>query len=241
MKTLHKTALVLLALTVQGCVIDLDHHHEPHRRRHLAPVDRGHLGAVCSADYQCASGLACVFGSCEPERVGIYVHGALVGPGRADGREWDAGYAVPRYVWRELDLARSAGVDALFDFMWSFSQSGYSAPDVFGYAYMAVDGRYDDALTIALAEPHRRLHDTFEVIWPEVSGWTDVPLHEGLWIAIDLFDHDRDGDESIGLVEIDAWGILEALRIGGVVWFDAWDATDGQLLLVGIEVVSESW
>lgn len=241
MNSLHKLVLLLLAIGAQACVIDLGHDHEPHRRRHVDRVDRGRLGDACAVDRQCELGLVCVYGGCEPERIGIYVHGALVAPGRSDGREWDANYAIPRSVWRELDLARSQGVDALFDFMWSFAQEGYSAPDVFGYAYMALDGRYDDGLTIALAEPAQRLRDRFEAIWPSARGWTDVPLHEGLLIAVDLFDFDRDGDESIGLVEIDARGILDALHLGGVVWFDTWEATGGQLLLLGIEVIPESW
>lgn len=242
MNTLRTLSLVLSTLLFQACVVEVDNHPDRHPpRRHIDRVEKGRLGDVCAATYQCSAGLTCFSGTCEPERVGVYAHGVLVGPGRADGWEWDADYLVPRDVWSDLARARRGGTEALFDFMWSISKEGFSAPDVFGYGYLAVDGRYDDRLTIALAEPERRMRDSFEVIWPDVVGWTDVPLHEGLRVAFDLFDHDRDGDESIGLVEIDAWGVQEALRLGGVVWFDTWEATDGQLLLLGIEVISESW
>lgn len=243
MNTLRTAFLALLALSVQACVLDVDNRgrdpYEP--RRHVHRVDHGRLGDRCASDFQCSAGLVCFSGSCEPERVGIYVHGALVAPGRADGREWDDDRLLPRHVWSDLDRARRNGVDALFDFMWSFAGRGTSAPDVFGYGYLAIDDRYDERMTIALAEPDLRQRDTFEFILRDVVGWTDVPLHEGLRVAFDLFDYDRGGDESIGLVEIDAWGIHEALVTGGVVWFDTWEATDGQLLLLGIEVISESW
>lgn len=238
MKSFGIHSLILATLLLQACVVDLGDHHRHHHHHDRPSGQRGHWGADCSADFHCKDGLVCFSGVCEPERVGIYVHGALVAPGRADGMEWDAPYAVPHSTWIELGNARRGGVDALFRFMDSVARAGYSAPDVFGFAYMAVDGRWDDRLTISLG-PTRR--DSFEAIWTRPAGWTDVPFHEDLWIAVDLFDEDRDGDESIGLVEIDAWGLREALHLGGVVWFDAFDATEGQLLLLGIEMVSESW
>lgn len=241
MNLLRTLSFALGALLLQACVIDVDHagHHHPDRRLHR--VDPGRAGDHCYADHQCSVGLVCFSGTCEPERVGIYVRGALVGPGRADGREWDADLFLPRYVWTELERARRAGTNALFDFMWSFARSDVSAPDVIGYGHLALDGRYDPELTIAIIEPDRPVRDAFEVAVRKEAGWTNVPLHEGLRITVELYDHDRVGDETIGIVEIDAWGIRDALAMGGVVWFDAWDATDGQLLLLGIEVLSESW
>lgn len=229
--------LLLFALLSQACVIDVDHDHRHHYDR-PTPRQPGRWGDACVADYQCAAGLVCFSGSCEPERLGIYVHGALIAPGLADGREWDSDYDLPRSLWVELGDARRSGVDALFDFMDWVARSGVSAPDVFGFGYLAIDDRWDERLTIDLG-PTRR--DSFAAIWSRPSGWTDVPLHEGLWVGVALFDEDLDGDESIGEVTIDAWGIREALHRGGVVWFDTYDTTDGQLLLLGLEVISESW
>lgn len=241
MMTPRTLTIALSTFLIQACVIEVDNTDPQPPRRHIHKVEQGRLGDACVAEHRCAAGLTCFSGRCAPERVGIYAHGALVAPGGADGREWDSSHYVPRDVWVELDRARQRGVDALFDFMWSYAQDARSAPDVFGYGFLAVDGRYDDELTIALATPEERHSDSFEVIWPGLRGWTDVPLHEGLFVSFELLDYDREGDETIGLVEIDAWDIHDALGRGGVVWFDTYDATDGQLLLLGIEVISESW
>ena len=230
--------LLLFALLSPACVIDVDDHDHRHHWDDSGHRRPGLWGDACAVDHQCAAGLVCFSGTCEPERVSLYVHGALVAPGRADGREWDADYELPPSVWVDLGDARRAGVGALFDFMDWVARSGISAPDVFGFGYLALDGVWDERQTLDLGSTRP---DAFEAIWSRPAGWTDVPLHEGLWVGVDLFDEDWDGDESIGMVTIDAWGLREALHRGGVVWFDTYEVTEGQLLLVGIEVVSESW
>ncbi|AKU91427.1 hypothetical protein [Vulgatibacter incomptus] len=197
-------------------------------------------GEACGSTPQCASGLNCLDGTCEPARIGIYPVSALVGPGLTDGREWKSDRFLPRWVWDELASARRRGVSSLYAFMADQARLGWSRPNPYGYGFLSTDGyRYDDRYTIALAERGYNELQTFTPSWSGGVGWTQVPFTERLSVALDVWDEDRWDDQSIGFVELDFPLLREALYQGGVTYFDTYDATGGQLLLVGVQVVAE--
>lgn len=242
--------LLLLSLSAQACVVELgDDWNRGGRgpsRRPIDSIDRTppplQWGDACVSTHQCAAGLHCLDATCEPERVGIYPVAALVAPGDADGRQWHRSReSLPRWVWDELAIARREGVHSLFEFMDYVWEWGFAAPSPYGYGYLAVDGWYDDRYSIALLDRGYQGREVFHATWPQPTGWTDVPFDRGLSVAFDLYSEGRYDDLGIGLVELDLALIRHALYQGGVVWFDTFDATDGQLLLFGVEVFPESY
>jgi len=233
----------LLFAILPACELEVGHYHDhPPRSNPRPPASPrpGLWGDACRVDSQCGSGLACTDGSCEPRRVGIYPVSALVAPGTADGREWDSDRLLPRWVWNELDLAMGLGVDALYDFMAEQAYMGWSKPDPYGYGFLSLDGRsYDEAYTIPLVERGENQLDVFDVVWPGPVGWSSVPFTTRLAVGVELWDEDQRTDDDIGFVELDFPLLRTALYQGGVVYFDTYEATDGQLLLLGVEVVAE--
>lgn len=233
--------LASFALLLSACHVDIDPWE--HDDRGPPPSGRhslGGWGASCRSDLQCKADLACIDAVCEPARIGIRAVGALVAPGKADGREWDDDRYLPSWVWDELDRASRRGVPALFDFMDEQRRLGWSRPDPYGYGFLSTDGRFfDDRNTIALVERGSNALDVFDVTWPGPVGWSDVPFTERLLVGFDLYDEDRRDDDEIGYVELDFAALRTALYMGGTVWFDTWDATEGQLLLFGVEVYPE--
>lgn len=237
------TLLVALLLALlPACELEVGQYHPPHRSPRPPPPAQylGAWGDACRVDSQCGSGLGCTDGSCEPRRVGIYPVSALIAPGTVDGREWDSDRALPRWVWSELDIALAYGVDGLYDFMAEQAYMGWSKPDPYGYGFLSLNGRsYDDAYTIPLVERGANQLDVFDVVWPSPVGWSSVPFTRDLAVGLELWDEDQRNDEFIGFVELDFHLLRTALHQGGVVYFDTYEATDGQLLLLGVEVVAE--
>lgn len=245
MYPLQRLLPLFLAFLAQACVIDVGDVHGPGPGAGRRPIDRGptplQWGDACAATFQCAAGLHCLDAVCEPERVGIYPVGALVAPGDMDGRQWHRSWdALPYWVLDELSYARREGVDAQFDFMDYVWEWGLAAPSPYGYGYLAVDGWYDERFSLTLLDRGWQDREVFYATWPQPTGWTDVPFDQGLSVAFDLYSEGRREDLSIGLVELDLGLLRHALHRGGVVWFDTYAATDGQLLLFGVEVVPES-
>lgn len=236
-------AFALLAaafVALPGCMVDMRHwDDEGPRTPSRDPLSR--WGDACRVDSQCGGGLSCTEGTCEPTRVGIYPVNALVAPGKADGTEWDADRYLPRWVWDELDAARRQGVSSLYAFMADMRRMDWTRPDPYGYGFLSTDGyRYDERYTVALAERGYQDLDVFDPEWRGAVGWSGVRFDTRLMVALDIWDEDVRSDEDIGFVELDFWALREALHRGGVTYFDVYDQTAGQLLLVGVEVVPES-
>lgn len=244
--SLRITTLAAVALLLQGCIVEIDSGNRTPSSR-TPRLDRPpttspllQWGESCSSTLECDRGLHCMEYACEPERIGIYPEAVLVSPGRADGLEWDDDLYVPRWIRDDLASARRGGLASLFDFMRRLERSGISMPDPYGYGYLAVDGWYDDRYSISLAERGYQQRNVFHATWPQPTGWTDVPFSPDLAVAFDLYDEDRYEDEAIGFIELDHLHLRDALYQGGLVWFDTWAQTDGQVLLFGMRVVPES-
>lgn len=231
--------LLIAAILLQACHIDLSrpHHREPGPGK-LIPNDPPPPGGSCQISADCGRGEVCLDRACEPARLRIRPIGVLVAPGRSDGREWDSEQAVPRWVWEELAVVRQRGPNALFDWMEERQRDRGSKPDPDGYGYLAVDGNYDEDWVISLGG-ERPPQDRFLGIWEQPLGWTDVPFGYGTAVTFDLFDGDGRYEDPIGSVELDYSSLRHALHQRGEVWFDTWEATDGQSLLLGIEVQAD--
>jgi|GEM_PF-1630950 len=237
----HIPALALLSfLALPGCMVGVHTWDDEGTGPSRDPLSR--WGEACRYDSQCGGGLSCVDSICEPTRVGIYPVSALVAPGRTDGLEWDADRYLPGWVWDDLDRARSRGdVSSLYSFMADQRRAGWTRPDPYGYGFLSTDGwRYDDRYTITLAERGRQTLDVFDPAWRSNVGWSDVRFDTRLMVAFDLWDEDSRNDESIGFVELDFQALRDALHRGGTTYFDVYDQTGGQVLLVGVEVVPQS-
>lgn len=237
----HLPALALLSFVMlSGCMVGVHHWDDEGTGPSRDPLSR--WGESCRHDSQCGGGLSCIDATCEPTRVGIYPVNALVAPGRTDGLEWDSDRYLPGWVWDDLDRARSRGdVSSLYSFMDAQRRAGWSRPDPYGYGFLSTDGwRYDDRLTISLADRGRQALDVFDPTWKSSAGWSGVRFDTRLMVAFDLWDEDARNDEPIGFAELDFQALREALHRGGTVYFDVYDQTAGQVLLVGVEVVPES-
>ena len=237
----HLPALALLSfLALPGCMVGVHTWDDEGTGPSRDALSR--WGEACRYDSQCAGSLSCVDAICEPTRVGIYPVNALIAPGRTDGLEWDADRYLPGWVWDDLDRARNRGdVSSLYSFMADQRRAGWTRPDPYGFGFLSTDGwRYDDRYTIALAERGRQTLDVFDPTWRSSVGWSGVRFDTRLMVAFDLWDEDSRNDESIGFIELDFRALREALHRGGTTYFDVYDQTAGQVLLVGVEVVPES-
>lgn len=178
----------------------------------------------------------------------ISILSATIGPCKRDGTQWDGpGHASNEVMEGITDIVAaiaavhgmSAGAAVAIKvakFLASPAVAALSKPDPYG----VVDLIIDDARPIRqdLAPRGRELKDTFTPVWLNPPTWIHVPLVAGLRIRVTILDEDLSQDDPIGVAEINANDILEAIAAGQQYEINAHDPT-GQLLLVAISAVPD--
>jgi hypothetical protein len=184
--------------------------------------------------------LSCKLGECEvPQKVAIYIEGALVGPAGLDGVTWDGFSTVNQGL---MDLAMEfgsqfidsyvgiPGVGSIVGYVANSLLSGYEPPDPFGTGQFMSDGAWSD---IIVDLP--MVSDTYNPQWNSV-GWINLPYKKGLKVKVNLTDDDLMGDDVIGSAIVGYDSIEAALYSGQKFTVPVGDQTFNTLLAVVISV-----
>jgi hypothetical protein len=182
-----------------------------------------------------------------PSIVAIDMLGALIGPSKSNGAEWDGTGSIPTEI--VVGLAAAAGqpeVGPLLNFMQQSAIKSLSAPDAYGIAELDPYGiaeldpygnGFDTTLTITLATPDNNTGNTFQPSWPlPVPGWRSVPFGPGLKVRVTLKDEDIANPDDIGTATINYEDLVEAWTAQDSHWVRVDDQTNRQLLAVQVQV-----
>jgi hypothetical protein len=165
--------------------------------------------------------------------------GALIGPSKSNGAEWDGPGSIPTAVVDGLaTVAGQPEVGPLLDFMQQSAIKSLSAPDPYGIAELDPDGSgFDPTLTITLATPDNNMKDAFQTSWPlPVPGWRSVPFGPGLKVRVTLKDDDLVNPDDIGTATINYEALVKAWTAQDSHWVRVDDQTNRQLLSVQVQV-----
>jgi len=175
-----------------------------------------------------------------PITVGIELLGALIGPGKSDGTQWDGTDTVPPEV---LELVATAagvpGAGALLGVVQDAAYQALSKPDPFGVAELNWDGtQFDPDLDLVLADIETNDDDTFQPLWPSPTpSWSDVPFDPGVQVRVTLHDEDLTDHDAIGIATINYDDLVEAWLAQDSHWIRVDDQTQGQLFALQVQVI----
>jgi hypothetical protein len=166
-------------------------------------------------------------GGCLPERIDVFVAGAVIRPWANDNLRWDDTSAVEAAlqsdVLRLLSSGSPAGtiVSEIATRVASAGLAGVVAPDVHGTASIEVDGTSYPALTSTLSPNDE---DAYQVEFPTAAGWT-LPGDASIRIFVALEDQDLAFDDPIGTVSLDEEDLRAAWNDspGGLHWIQVSD------------------
>lgn len=170
-----------------------------------------------------------------PERVRIAFRGAVIGPGKVDGTQWDLMGRVPDDVWSGVTKALSVA-DPYTGIVAFIGGGGYRAlekPDPKGSVTL-VGGPSGSDQTWTLPKQQ----DTFTPQW-NGAEFRNVVLSERVRLRIDLWDADIAEDDPIGAPEIDSRALLAAKASGTLYSINVAAETSRQVLFVRVSVVPE--
>lgn len=170
----------------------------------------------------------------EPQLVRVSILGALIAPGKADGRTWDGpGRVDPDAMNRVVSsLARRNPYAAAAGVVASLSMDALAKPDPYGYAQLFAPN------AVSEVQLPLRYRDTFTPSWSDAE-FSDVPLRNGVRIRVTLIDKDLAADDFIGTVELTRDDLRAALRAGNVYPVQVAAQSANQLLFVNISVAAE--
>lgn len=169
-----------------------------------------------------------------PTSVTVSIVGALIGPGKADGRTWDGpghidanamGSVVGALAKANAYMAAAAVVGAL-------SMDAFSKPDPYGYADLLAPNQI---ARVALPLTYK---DTFTPSWPGAE-LRNVPLRDGVRIRITLIDKDLSNDDPMGTVELNRNDLMAALEAGAVYPVRVAEQSANQVLFINVSVLAE--
>lgn len=210
-----------------------------------AGARQGDAGDTSSAATSGAGGASAGAASVLPDSVTIEMLGALIGPGKSDGTEWDGPGKIPDDVVTGLATALgSPEIAPILNFAQGAAYQALSKPDPYGIAQLNWDGSgFDPAQTISLATVDNNRQDTFTPDWPmdasgALPGWATVPFTPDLQIRVDLDDEDLTAPDHIGTVTIDFPDLKKAWESKKSYWILTGDPTK-QLLAVQVQVTGK--
>lgn len=171
----------------------------------------------------------------------IEVVSAHIGPGTADGYQWESWEKVPPDLWQGLqDILASPVGDygaKLAAFARKVVQVATQAPDPTGHAWIdRGDGNGWDEERDLVTD----YNDTFTPRWNIAATWSGVLVNERTLIGVRLEDQDVASHDPIKPANITACDIAEAIAKNGKVHdVPVADQTHGELLYVGISAIAE--
>jgi hypothetical protein len=174
-----------------------------------------------------------------PKTISIELVGALIGPGKIDGTQWDLTDQVPPEILDALaDAYGYPGMGKVLEVVQSAAYQALSKPDPFGVANLNPDGvGFDSKLNVNLADEATNTEDTFTPLWPmPFPGWQRLQVEPGMEVRVTLYDEDLALNDDIGTATITYDDILEAWTAGDSHWIRVEDQTNEQLIAVQIQV-----
>lgn len=174
-----------------------------------------------------------------PKTVTVTAIGAYVGPGMADGSQWDGVGTVPPETITALGQALGASnpIIALATFFADPAVDLLAKPDPIASGEVYAYGKWQAGLE--LANITNNTEDTFTPLWPQSPSWTGVPFDSKTRVRFTVLDEDFSANDPIGTAEINYSDLLTAYQLGKVHHVRVADQTQNQLLFVSISVVAE--
>jgi len=182
---------------------------------------------VCSSAGESCGSCALDCGGCLPERMDVFVRGAVIRPWANDNLRWDENTAVDALLRSDvLSLLTSGGptgtiVAGIASRVASAGLTGFVAPDVYGTARLDVDGVAYPHLTSTLVPND---DDAYQVEFPDAGGWT-LPGDASVRVFVFLEDRDISFHDPIGTVSLDEEDLRQAWNEspGGLYWVQVSD------------------
>ncbi|MCG3173513.1 MAG: hypothetical protein GMKNLPBB_01710 [Myxococcota bacterium] len=145
-----------------------------------------------------------------PETVTILVHGAIISPGKADGKVWDgpSRMIIDSKLAQALAMTLPAGYGAATQFFASSVNGVFEPPDPRGEIGLDVgSGFFEDKKKLP------KVGNTFMPKWTN-TGWLNVPTSFKPRVEINLMDVDILAHDQIGTAMITWDDIQTAYQLG---------------------------
>jgi hypothetical protein len=149
---------------------------------------------------------------------------------------------VPDEAWTALSEALAADGDAYASFaavetlLGDPSLNAITRPDPFGFAVLMAPRYAHSGYVVGLSSRDTNDEDTFTPRWQPRITWPGVPLSDDTRILVELWDEDVDPEDLIGVAEISAVDLTEALEAKEPYPVEVADQTNNQLLFLKIAV-----
>ena len=181
--------------------------------------------------------------------VTVAVRSAVLGIAQINGEEWDPSSRVAGPLLTTLGgilgstphpYAQIAG--QLLNFLGGQDFSHYDKPDPFGTASIFAVGRWQ--IEQPLSTQDNNTENTFAPTWRGADGgnnvgWVHVRLTNDVRLRLVVWDEDTFKDDPVGDVEISNADLRAALASGSIYFARTAEASNRQLLFVGISVAAE--
>lgn len=165
----------------------------------------------------------------------VSLTGMLIGPGKVDGTQWDGpGGTVDTDDWAMIAsaLSRSNPYAAAASVMAGPAMQALEKPDVGGSATLVTSSGDGDEFGLA------KNQDSFAPNWTGVT-WDHVPLDGSARIRVVAIDRDLADDDPMGIFEISASDINQAIQVGRIHPVPVHQQTGKQILFALISAMPQ--
>ena len=174
--------------------------------------------------------------------------GAQIGPGKAGGANWDgtgnispgAAAAVTALITGGTSLAASTVSGELAATALNTAVQGTAAPDVTGFVYASGTTTKSLAATagtpIALATTSQMVDDSYTPTFIYRAEYYNWPVFADTRFEVSLWDVDFSENDPIGVVQIGAAAVLDALAKGTILEVPVADQCSGQIINIKVSV-----
>jgi hypothetical protein len=187
----------------------------------------------CQSDYICFDDSQCI-----SKVITIRILDAVIGPGKADGTQWDGMGTVPQDVIDMVAGFISTGsLEGIVSYLTGVAVSTLSKPDPLGTAIIDNGNGFDIAGLVVLANEGNNTEDTFTPIWPNGGKkWGPVPFVPSVKFQFIIYDEDLVNNDDIGVALVDFDDLMAAWADGNKYWVNVADQTSRQLIAIGLTV-----
>jgi hypothetical protein len=170
----------------------------------------------------------------------VAIVGALIGPGKNNGAEWDfslgKGDAVAKVaddvatILATIGEPNSALAAKAAAVMAGPVAASLEAPDVYGRAELFIGNKRVSTRELA------KRNNSFTPQWGSTAEWVRVDLRYA-HVRITLIDSDDDANDNVGVIDIDGATLIQAAsEPGGRLAFRAAEQTHRQVLFLDLTV-----
>jgi len=170
--------------------------------------------------------------------VSVTVLDAVIAPGEPDHSPWDGPGTIPDSVWSAVTSAMDLPepFEPVVAALGESALNQFDKPDPYGTAVLLSPTSPANGMTETLATTSDNQEDTYVPDWPTPASWSGVVLDNNLRIRVTLTDEDLLDDDPIGVVELNAADVQNALAANQVFHAKVDDQANGSILLIGISV-----